>query len=48
LHYPRGHGGLEFAELASVVDIQNRVIEVHVIEGVKRFATQGKAMSLPG
>jgi len=35
LNHPSGHRVLEFSKLPGVVDVQNRIEEVHVIEGIE-------------
>jgi hypothetical protein len=48
LHDARGHGRLEFPKLAGVIDVQNGVIEVHMIEGVECLRPERDAMPFPG
>src|SRR5262245_34962518 len=46
LHHAGRHRGLEFAKLPGVIDIQNGVVEIHMIEGVECLCAQRYPMAL--
>ena len=47
LDHTRRKSILKFSKLGAIVDVQNRIVEVHVVEGIERLAPELQPMAFP-